>query len=70
MDDKKMTLNADKATATVTNATLADAVTTVFDSNVGLTGAVGFAQKAALFVAGMAAQNQRLGLGLNPFKST
>lgn len=66
---KKVTLSADGATATVAEATVSDVFSTIIDSNVGLTGMYGLAQKAVLFVGGMALQNNRLGQGFNPFKS-
>lgn len=65
---KKVVLSADGATATVAAATMTDIFTTVVDTNSAVTGMYGLAQKAGLFVAGMAVQNQRLGQGLNPFK--
>lgn len=66
---KKIVLSADGATATVADATITDVFTSVISTNEAVTGLYGLAQKAGLFVAGMAVQNNRLGQGLNPFKS-
>lgn len=64
---KKVTLSADGATATVAEATIGDIFTTVFSTDSAVTGAYGLVQRAGLFVGGMAAQNYRLGNGINPF---
>jgi hypothetical protein len=68
MASKKVTLSADGATATVTDATLTDIFTTAISTDSAITGMYGLAQKAGLFVGGMALQNSRLGQGINPFK--
>jgi hypothetical protein len=68
MASKKVTLSADGTTATVADATAGDIVSTIISSDSAVTGAYGYMQKAGLFVAGMATQNNRLGRGLNPFK--
>lgn len=67
MASKKVTLSADGNTATVADATIGDIVTTVFSTDSALTGMYGLGQRAALFVAGMAVQNKRVGGSLNPF---
>lgn len=67
-ESKKVTLSADGATATVATATIGDVFTTILSTDSAVTGLYGVAQKAALFVGGMAFQNNRLGQGLNPFK--
>lgn len=67
---KKVTLSADKATATVAEAKGMDIVTTVFDQDTCLTGTYGFFQKAALVGLGMAIQNNRLGRGWNPISAS
>lgn len=66
---KKLTLSADGATATVADATIGDIFTTVISSNEAVTGMYGLAQRALLFVGGMATQNVRRGHGINPFGS-
>lgn len=65
---KKVTLNAAGDAATVADATLSDIFTTAISTDSAVTGMYGLAQKALLFVGGMATQNMRLGNGLNPFK--
>lgn len=67
---KKVTLSADKATATVAEAKGMDIVTTVLDQDTCLTGAYGLVQKAALVGLGMAIQNNRLGRGWNPISAS
>lgn len=67
MASKKMTLDAAGTTATVTDATISDIFGTLLSSDVQLTGAYGYSQKALLFVSGMAVQNYRRGGGINPF---
>lgn len=69
MTSKKITQSADGTTATLAPATLSDVFTTILSTDTVLTGTMGLAQKAALFVGGMAAQNMRLGQGFNPFKT-
>lgn len=64
---KKVTLSADGATATVTEATLTDVFTTAISQNEAVMGLYGLAQKAGLVVTGMAVQNYRVGRGINPF---
>lgn len=64
---KKLTLAADGATAAVATAEATDIFTTLIDTNVALTGAYGLAQKALLFVGGMALQNYRIAGSINPF---
>lgn len=66
---KKIVLSADGATATVADATMTDILTTAISTSEAVTGMYGLAQKAGLVLAGMAYQNNRLGQGLNPFKS-
>lgn len=66
---KKITVSADGATATVVEATIGDIFSTVISTTEAVTGFYAVAQKAALFVGGMATQNARLGNGLNPFKA-
>lgn len=68
MASKKVTLDAAGTAATVADATLTDVFTTVVSTDSTVTGVYGLLQKAGLFVAGMALQNNRLGQGLNPFK--
>lgn len=65
---KKIALSADGLTATVTEATITDIATTAISTTEAVVGVYGLAQKAALVVAGMAYQNNKLGAGLNPFK--
>lgn len=67
MASKKVTLSADGTTATVADAKLGDILTTVLSSDSAVTGAYGFAQRAALFVAGMSVQNKRVAGSFNPF---
>lgn len=67
MASKKVTLSADGTTATVAPATLGDIVTTLVSTDSAVTGMYGLAQRAGLFVAGMAVQNKRVGGSLNPF---
>lgn len=64
---KKVTLAADGATATVAEAEMTDIISTVFSSDEALTGTYGFVQKGLLVIAGMSIQNNRKGLGWNPF---
>lgn len=68
MASKKVVLSADATSATVSDATIGDVFTTIIDQNTAITGMYGLAQKAVLFVGGMAVQNSRLGQGFNPFK--
>jgi len=68
-ESKKLTLSADGLTATVAPATLGDIASTALSMESTLTGWYGLAQKAAIAVAAMAYQNNKLGQGLNPFKS-
>lgn len=67
MASKKVTLSADGTTATVVDATLGDILSTVLSTDSAVTGMYGLGQRAALFVAGMATQNKRVGGSLNPF---
>lgn len=67
MNNKKLTLSADGATATVAPAEIFDVVTTAFSTDSAVTGLYGLGQKAALVVLGMGIQNNRLGRGWNPF---
>jgi hypothetical protein len=67
MASKLVTLSADETTATVADATMGDIVSTLISSNSAVTGVYSYIQKAGVFVAGMAVQNNRLGRGLNPF---
>lgn len=68
-ESKKVTLSADGATATVAPATLGDIASTALSMDSALTGWYGLAQKGVIAVAAMAYQNNKLGQGLNPFKS-
>lgn len=69
MASKKVTLNAAGDAATVADATVGDIFTTLVSTDSAVTGMYGLAQRAGLFVAGMATQNSRLGRGINPFAS-
>lgn len=62
---KKVTLSADGATATVANATIGDVFTTAISMDSAVTGFYGLTQKLGLVAVGMAAQNYRLGRGIN-----
>lgn len=62
---KKVTLDAAGTAATVTEATIGDIFSTVISTDSSLTGAYKLAQSALLVAGGMAAQNMRLGRGLN-----
>jgi len=64
---KKITLSADETTATVAAATVGDIFTTVLSTDSAVTGMYGLAQRAGLFIGGMALQNVRNGNGINPF---
>lgn len=64
---KKVTLSADGLTATVADAVAMDILTTAISTNESVTGVYALAQKAALFVGGMAFQNKRVGGSINPF---
>lgn len=64
---KKITLSADEKTATVVDAEATDIISTVFSSDETLTGTYGFVQRGLLVIAGMSIQNNRKGLGWNPF---
>lgn len=64
---KKVTLNAAGDAATVADATIGDIFTTLVSTDSAVTGMYGLAQRAGLFVAGMATQNVRLDRGINPF---
>lgn len=63
---KKLVLSADGLTATVTDAELADIVSTVFSSDTTITGSYGLVQRGLLFVGGMAVQNKRRMGSWNP----
>lgn len=68
---KKIVLGAAGAnTATVTDAVISDIFTTVLSTDTVVSGAYGLAQRGAFFVAGMAAQNARLGRGWNPISAS
>jgi len=67
MADKKITLSADGATATVADATLTDVFTTMLSTNTFVSGTYGLVQKAGFVVAGMAVQNFRRVGSWNPF---
>jgi hypothetical protein len=69
MASKKISLSADGTSATVADATISDVFSTAISQDTAVTGIYGLAQKALLFVGGMAAQNVRVGGGINPFKS-
>jgi hypothetical protein len=69
MASKKVVLSADGATATVAEATIGDIFTTLVNSGEAVTGAYKYVQSGLTFVAGMAFQNYRVGLGMNPFAS-
>lgn len=64
---KKVTLASGEATATVADAEATDILSTLFSSDEALTGTYGFVQKGLLVIAGMSIQNNRKGLGWNPF---
>lgn len=64
---KKVTLNAAGDAATVTNATIGDIFSTLVSTDSAVTGMYGLGQRALIFVGGMAAQNVRVGRGINPF---
>lgn len=66
---KKIVLAADGLTATVADATVGDVFTTIVSSNTALTGPYKYMQSAVLVAGGMAAQNYRLGRGLNFLKA-
>lgn len=59
-ESKKITLSADGTTATVAAATATDILTTVVSTDSAVTGLYGLAQKAGLFLGGMAVQNNRV----------
>jgi len=59
MADKKITLSADGATATVADATLTDVFTTMISTNTFVSGTYGLIQKAGFVLGGMAFQNSR-----------
>lgn len=63
---KKITLSADEATATVADATIGDAFSTLFSTDSAVTGMYGLAQKAALVVSGMTINSYRLRGSFNP----
>lgn len=65
---KLVTAAATGTTATQADATVGDIFTTILSTDKAVTGTYGLVQKGLLFVGGMAAQNFRLGNGLNPFK--
>lgn len=65
---KKVIVGADGA-ATVSDASLADLVTTLFSTDSALTGTYGLLQKAALVYGGMTIQSVRLGNGWNALKA-
>jgi hypothetical protein len=56
---KLITLSDDGATATVAEATISDAVTTVFSTTKVVTGMLGLSQKVLLGVAGNIVMNKR-----------
>lgn len=62
---KKLVLNAAGDAATVADAQISDVFTTLFSMNEAVTGMMGLAQRAGLFAAGAAWQNNRLGNGFN-----
>lgn len=63
---KKIVLSADGATATVTDASFVDILTTALSTDSALTGAYGLVQKVGLFVGGMAVQSYRKNGTWNP----
>lgn len=67
MTDKKIVLSADGATATVTNATIGDIVTTAISTNEFVSGTYGLIQKAGMVLGGMALQQYRINGSINPF---
>lgn len=67
MASKLVTLSSDESTATVSDATVSDIITTIIDPAKSVTGMYSVIQHAGLFVGGMVFQNYRLGRGLNPF---
>lgn len=67
MADKKIVLAADGSSATVSDAKLADLVTTAFSTNEFVSGTYGLIQKGLFVGAGMALQQYRINGTLNPF---
>jgi hypothetical protein len=67
MASKLVILSADELTATVSDATFSDIVTTIIDPSKNVTGMYSVIQSLSLFGGGMVLQNYRLGRGLNPF---
>lgn len=63
---KKYVLSADGNTATLTDATVLDAVTTIVSTDSGVTGTLGLLQRVGLVVGGMAIQSKRLRDSYNP----
>lgn len=64
---KVVTLNADGNSATVTDATIGDILSTALTTEKALTGMYGLVQKGGLFIAGMAVNSFRLRGSINPF---
>lgn len=64
---KKVTLSADEATATVTDAKIGDIFTTAVSTESAVTGVYGLAQKALLVTGGMLINSYRLRKSFNPW---
>lgn len=56
---KKIVLAADRATATVADASIGDILTTVISTDSAVTGTYGLVQKGLLLVGGMMIQSKR-----------
>lgn len=56
---KKIVLAADRATATVADASISDILTTVISTDSAVTGTYGLVQKGLLLVGGMMIQSKR-----------
>ena len=56
---KKIVLAANKATATVADATIGDIFTSVISTDTAVTGTYGLVQRGLLLVAGMSIQSKR-----------
>lgn len=66
---KKVTIveNEGVTEAVVSDATIGDIVTTIISTDSAVTGVYGIAQRAALVLAGMSAQEFRRSGSINPF---
>lgn len=65
--NKKVTVSADGATATVADAKIMDIATTAISTDSAVTGVYGLAQRAALVIGGMTINSYRLRGSFNPF---